>query len=123
MEYGASPSRFVPLWKRVYTSVKSIANKTDMIWSPNAGNSYPWAIRRNTVSAQDFALLDTNKNGEMVTLFCYLIFASTLLVSPTTTNHIHKHRILVMIHIHLTIQEMNSSTGSGLLSTTLAIGQ
>jgi hypothetical protein len=65
----------------VYTSIKSTTNMTDLIWSPNAGNSYPWAIRRNTVSAEDFALLDTNKNGEMVYLLC------TCFAKKCLTNH------------------------------------
>ena len=65
MEFGISPSRFIPLWKRVYTAIKAVANNTDMIWSPNAGNSYPWSLPSLNIPAADLALLDTNGNGHM----------------------------------------------------------
>jgi hypothetical protein len=65
MDYGAQPTRFVPLWRRVYNAVKRDAPMTAMVWAPNAGNGWPWGMTRSRLSPEDFALLDTNGNGEL----------------------------------------------------------
>ena len=65
MEFGGSPIKFKLLWRRVYTAIKKVAKATDLIWSPNAGNGYPWGINSGSVSAEDFKELDTNGNGVM----------------------------------------------------------
>ena len=62
MEYGGAPVKFKTLWRRVYTAIKRVAKLTDLIWSPNAGNGYPWGINRGF---EDFSVLDTNGNGVM----------------------------------------------------------
>ncbi len=34
-----------------------------MMWAPNTGIGYPYGVQRAEISATDFNLLDTNKNG------------------------------------------------------------
>ncbi|KNZ60035.1 hypothetical protein VP01_1622g2 [Puccinia sorghi] len=66
MSYGAQPTQFLALWKRMFAAVKARAPKTIIVWAPNAAMGYPYGIRLSDVASQaDQELLDTNKNGRL----------------------------------------------------------
>lgn len=65
MKYGMRPSFFVPLWRRIYTAIKSGATETKMLWSPNHAEGYPFGYSKDQLNAEDFALINTNKNGQL----------------------------------------------------------
>ncbi|PLW49528.1 hypothetical protein PCANC_08971 [Puccinia coronata f. sp. avenae] len=66
MPYGAQPSLFLALWKRMFASVKALAPETIIVWAPNGAMGYPYGIQLSNVTLQaDKDLLDTNKSGEL----------------------------------------------------------
>ncbi|KAI8927683.1 glycoside hydrolase superfamily [Entophlyctis helioformis] len=62
--WGQQPTAFVALWRRVHAALRRDAPQTALVWGPSSGNGYPYrTITPTTVSAADFALLDTTKDG------------------------------------------------------------
>jgi hypothetical protein len=48
----------------MYQAVKSKAPKVAIVWAPNLGPGYPYGGRKD-LSAEDLAVMDTNKNGTL----------------------------------------------------------
>ncbi|KAK4057668.1 hypothetical protein OIO90_001316 [Microbotryomycetes sp. JL221] len=61
--YGNQPTEFVSHWRDMYTTVKSIAPDTIMVWAPNTPQGYPYGQTLDDSSAADARALDTNGNG------------------------------------------------------------
>ena len=60
--YGFMPSLYVPMWRRMYTTLKAIVPNVIIVWAPNMGNGYPYG---QTPDASELALLDTNGDGRV----------------------------------------------------------
>ncbi|KAI8620487.1 glycoside hydrolase superfamily [Chytriomyces sp. MP71] len=60
--YSQQPQRFVTEWKRLVDKVRSVTKRVAFVWSPNAGNNYPFG--GNYLPKVDLATLDTNKDGK-----------------------------------------------------------
>jgi hypothetical protein len=59
--WGQQPTRFLALWRRIFTALARDAPLTSMVWAPSSGNGYPYGGQ--TTSAEDLLLLDTNGDG------------------------------------------------------------
>jgi len=60
MPYGAQPTLFLALWKRMFVAVKAQAPQTIIVWAPNSAMGYPYGIRLSDVASKaDQDLLDT----------------------------------------------------------------
>lgn len=63
--YGFQPTKYLTLWKRMFTTVKSLASKTAIVWAPNTPQSYPYGQSAASLSPEDLAALDTNHDGQI----------------------------------------------------------
>ncbi|KAI8927685.1 glycoside hydrolase superfamily [Entophlyctis helioformis] len=62
--YGQQPGRYIALWRRVFAAMRRDAPQTGLVWAPSSGNGYPYrAFTPTTIPPEEFALLDTNKDG------------------------------------------------------------
>ncbi|KAJ3163465.1 hypothetical protein HDU86_000044 [Geranomyces michiganensis] len=85
--WGQRPARYVAMWRRFYTAVRAkipaSQNTVAFLFSPSSGNGYPFPggmynpfrVNHNgtlnattAVYADDFALLDTNRDGQLDSL-------------------------------------------------------
>ncbi|ORY62712.1 hypothetical protein BCR35DRAFT_308942 [Leucosporidium creatinivorum] len=63
--YGLAPTSFLSGWKTMYTTIKSIAPDTVIVWSPNNAFGYPWGYSLSqAATTADQTLLDTNGDGD-----------------------------------------------------------
>lgn len=62
--YGQLPVLFVQAWQAMYKGIKAIAPQTVVVWAPNLGSGYPFGQTKD-IAAEDMAVLDTNKNGQL----------------------------------------------------------
>ncbi|POW12626.1 hypothetical protein PSTT_04268 [Puccinia striiformis] len=63
--YGFQPTRFLQLWRRMYTIVKAASPRTAIVWAPNTPQSYPYSQSSTALSPEDLALLDTDHDGKV----------------------------------------------------------
>ncbi|KAJ3068300.1 hypothetical protein HK102_007207 [Quaeritorhiza haematococci] len=69
--YGMKPFEYVSTWRILYTYVHARTNLTAMLWNPNTGRGYPYTNPfydeqvRPRPGDRNFALLDTNNNGQI----------------------------------------------------------
>ncbi|KAI8614309.1 glycoside hydrolase superfamily [Chytriomyces sp. MP71] len=61
--YGQQPTRFIKEWIRLVTAVRSVTKRVGFVWSPNAGNNYPFGD--NFLPNYELATLDTNGDGAL----------------------------------------------------------
>lgn len=65
MPFGAQPTAFLELWRRMYTIVKGLAPDTVVVWAPNYSVGYPWGQSLDSYSAEDQTVIDTNGDGQL----------------------------------------------------------
>ncbi|TPX32163.1 hypothetical protein SmJEL517_g04670 [Synchytrium microbalum] len=58
---------FIDLFRRVSTAVRNATTTTAVMWAPSAAKGYPFLLSQYSISntSSDFALLDTNHNGQL----------------------------------------------------------
>ncbi|KAJ3231342.1 hypothetical protein HDU81_003861 [Chytriomyces hyalinus] len=61
--YGQQPTRYVTEFRRLVNAVRAVTNRVSFVWSPNAGNNYPFGS--NFLPNAEQAALDTNKDGKV----------------------------------------------------------
>ncbi|KAI8830265.1 glycoside hydrolase superfamily [Chytriomyces cf. hyalinus JEL632] len=59
--YGEQPTRYVAEYRRLVNAIRAVTKRVSFVWSPNAGNNYPFGVTR--VADAELAALDTNKDG------------------------------------------------------------
>ncbi|TPX74854.1 hypothetical protein CcCBS67573_g03883 [Chytriomyces confervae] len=59
--YGQQPSRYVTEFRRLVTAIRAVTKRVSFVWSPNAGNNYPFG--GNFLPNAERTALDTNKDG------------------------------------------------------------
>ncbi|KAJ3230588.1 hypothetical protein HDU78_008216 [Chytriomyces hyalinus] len=59
--YGEKPTRYVAEYRRLVNAIRAVTRRVSFVWSPNAGNNYPFGVTR--VADAELAALDTNKDG------------------------------------------------------------
>ncbi|KAJ3398619.1 hypothetical protein HDU80_008724 [Chytriomyces hyalinus] len=59
--YGEQPTRYVAEYRRLVNAIRAVTRRVSFVWSPNAGNNYPFGVTR--VADAELAALDTNKDG------------------------------------------------------------
>ncbi|KAA1088852.1 hypothetical protein PGTUg99_032464 [Puccinia graminis f. sp. tritici] len=63
--YGFQPTKFLALWRRMYSLVKAAAPRVAVVWAPNTPQSYPYGQLSSSLSPEDLALLDTDHDGKV----------------------------------------------------------
>jgi hypothetical protein len=65
--YGLRPAQFVPAYRQFVETVRAAAPETLFVWSPAYAEGYPFVAAEQLPAADsdDFALLDTNDDGEI----------------------------------------------------------
>ncbi|TPX38587.1 mannan endo-1,4-beta-mannosidase [Synchytrium endobioticum] len=65
--YGQRPSAYVTGFRNMGTILRKYTNLTAMVWAPNIGTFYPYAVSSSQqlppAGSVDFRLLDTNSDG------------------------------------------------------------
>ncbi|KAJ3332220.1 hypothetical protein HDU76_000927 [Blyttiomyces sp. JEL0837] len=65
-KYGQDPVNYVKTYKAIVDAVRAKTSRVAFVWSPNAGNNYPFGDIQSPSAAQ--APLDTTKDGKVTNL-------------------------------------------------------
>ncbi|KAI8609136.1 glycoside hydrolase superfamily [Chytriomyces sp. MP71] len=60
--YGQQPTRFIKEWVRLVTAVRTVTKRVAFVWSPNAGNNYPFG---DLLPSAEIQTLDTSGDGHV----------------------------------------------------------